>query len=340
MKKAVLSLMAVLLVCAFMCSCAPNTEVAISIQPEERILQDARQHYRNASLVVQATCLYSHIDSEGRECFDVAIDSVIAGDAELGDVIHCTEMQLIPEERSLLYLGEGEDVFHTEDTMGYVPLHEEPLRIVDNEVLWDNTRISLDALDRDIAEQKLIISAPAKSYYYEELADLVASSDQIFIGRVKSVSLWTPTTMRANANGTSVEKSIVTSLVTVEAFGSIKGKFTFSDTLTLVNASEEFTDLLDYGSLRPMDYASYEVPYLKEGGIYLFFLEEGPDAKQQYYFPVNRLQGYVELNGEALSASLSNAAIVGEDALTPLVQRIRALLVEDAEQSSPQLRVD
>jgi len=338
MKKAVLSLLAVLLVCAFMCSCAPNTEVAgISIQPEERILQDARQHYRNASLVVQGTCLYSHVDSNGQDCFDVEVDRVIAGDAALGDLIHCTEMQLIPEEQYLLYLGEGEDVFHTEDTMGYVPLHKEPLRIVDNEVIWGNTRIPLESIDRDIAAQKLIISAPAEFHYYGELADLVASSDQIFIGRVKGISLWTPTTLRTNADGTSVEKSVVTSLVTVEAFGSIKGKFTFSDTLTLVNASEKFADLLDHDSLRPMDYASYEAPYLKEGGIYLFFLREGPDAKQKYYFPVNQLQGYVELEGETLIAA--NEALA-EDTLTPLVQRIRALLVEDAKQTSPALRVD
>ena len=337
MKKAVLSLAAVLLACVFMCSCAPNTDVAISIQPEERILQDARQHYRNSSLVVQGTCLYEHIDPNGQTCFDVEIDNVIAGDAQPGDLIHCTKLQLIPQERYLLYLGEGEDTFHTEDTQGYLPLHEEPLRIVDNEVIWGNTRIPLEMIDRDIAEQKLIISAPAETYYYADLADLVSASDQIFIGRVKGVSLWTPTTMRTNADGTSVEKSVVTSLVTVEAFGSIKGEFKFSDTLTLVNASEKFSDMLDYGSLRPLDYAFYEIPELKKGGIYLFFLQEGPDAKQKYYFPVNQLQGYVELEGEAL---IDANEVLAEDSLTPLVQHIHAVLDADAKDTGPALKVN
>lgn len=341
MKKTVLSLAAMLMACIMLCSCAPNTEIAsISIQPEERILQDARQHYRSASLVVRGNCLLSHIDSEGKECFDVEISSIIAGDAELGDIVHCSSMQLNPGEEYLLYLGEGEDVFHTEDTSGYVPLHEVPLRIVDNEVLWENNRISLDVLERDIAQQKLIVSAPAKSYYYEELSSLVAASDQIFIGRVKRISQWSPMTVRSTENGASVERSIVTSLVTIEAFGSIKGKFKYADTATLINASEKITDLLDSETLRPMDYSSYEVPYLKEGEIYLFFLEEGPDAKQDYYFPINQIQGYAKLDGEALSAAISNEALNDEDTLTPLVQRIRVLIEAELEESSPELRVD
>ena len=287
--------------------------------------------------MVQGECLYEHVDSVGRDCFDVEISSIIAGDAKIGDIIHCTQMPMQMGEDYLLYLGEGEDVFHTEDTVGYVPIHKESLRIVDNEVIWGSSRISLDAIHRDIAEQKLIVSAPAKEYYYKKLADLVSESDQIFIGRVKGVSLWTPMTMRTNAEGTSVERSVAASFVTVEAFGSIKGKFKFSDTLTLVNTSEKIGDLLDSDSLRPMDYASYEAPCLKEGGIYLFFLKEGPDAKQQYYFPVNPLQGYAELAGEAILAANE---VLGEDTLTPLVQRIQVCIADDLTETSPELRVD
>lgn len=85
--------------------------------------------------------------------------------------------------------------------------------------------------------------------------------------------------------------------------------------------------------------APYETLALKEGGIYLFFLKKGPDAKQTYYFPVNQIQGYVEINGEALSASLSNETFSGERALTPMVQRIQTAIAAELQESSPELKV-
>ena len=341
MKKFWVSLAAALLACLTMCSCASNTKIAsISIQPEERTLQDARQQYRSASLVVRGECLLSHIDSEGRECYDVEVTNILAGDAELGEIVHCTSMELIAGEEYLLYLGDGEDAFHTEDTSGYIPVHEEPLRIVDNEVIWGNTRISLSKITRDIAQQKLIISAPAKSYYYKTLGELVKASDQIFIGKVKSVPKWSPMTLRSTEDGASVEKSAMTSLTTIEAYGSIKGKFKYGDEITMVNSSEKLADLLDAVTLRPKDYEHYEVPTLREGGFYLFFLTEGPDAKQDYYFPVNQIQGYAELDGETLSASYSNEALKSNTILTPLVKQIQTLIAAESEQSSPELRID
>lgn len=341
MKKALLSLTAALLACFLLCSCAVGTDVdAIDVNPDERVLQEARQLYHSAALVARGSCLFSHIDSEGRECFDMELNGIIAGDAEPGDVLHCTGVPFEPGEEYLLYLGAGGDVFHTEDTAGYTLLYGEPLRIVDNEVLWNNSvRISIETLKRDAVQQNFIVNIPANFYYYRTLSGLVSAADELFIGRIRNISQWSPMTMRSVADGATVEKSVISSLVTIEALGSIKGKFKYSDTVVMVNTSEKIVDLMDSETLRSKDYAPYETLALKEGGIYLFFLKKGPDAKQTYYFPVNQIQGYVEINGEALSASLSNETFSGERALTPMVQRIQTAIAAELQESSPELKV-
>ena len=95
---------------------------------EARILAQARQDYRNASLVVSGTCLQTHVNAKGVNCYDLTVEDVLAGQAAAGDVIHCTS-PMTEGKSYLLYLQKGEDVPHTEDMQGYTLVSGQPLAL-------------------------------------------------------------------------------------------------------------------------------------------------------------------------------------------------------------------
>jgi hypothetical protein len=111
----------------------------------------------------------------------------------------------------------------------------------------------------------------------------------------------------------------------VQAFGSVKGNIRYGDSVELVYSRDMAANLLDSDTLAALA-EKYPVPLLREGELYVFFLNHGPDAKQSYMFPVNVYQGSVRLSGDTLYAPNSNAALEGYDSLDPLVRDMRKAL--------------
>ena len=109
---------------AFACACTAPVGAQLS---DERALSDVQRIYKNAALVVMGECMQSHINSDGDTCYDLFVEEVIAGSAEPGEVIHCTQGAMKDGETYLLYLAEGEDAYHTEDMRRYELLSDEPL---------------------------------------------------------------------------------------------------------------------------------------------------------------------------------------------------------------------
>jgi hypothetical protein len=288
-----------------------------------RALQEARRQYRNSSLVVRGKCVETHIDTKGLACYDLEITEVIAGEADTGDVIHSGKAMDTGGEY-LLYLSEGEDALYAEDTAGYT-LEAGPLPVKDGSVLWDGTNIGYSELMRDIGEMSSVIVAPAKTYYYNKLEDLVKASDEIFIGRVTQMPRLREIPFRTRDEGVSTESSPLASVVTVQAFGSVKGSTRYGDTVELVYSREMAANLLYADTLAALT-ERYPVSLLREGDLYVFFLNRGPDAKQSYMFPVNVYQGSVRLSGDTLYAPNSNSALEGYDSLVPLVRDMRKAL--------------
>lgn len=65
---------------------------------------------------------------------------------------------------------------------------------------------------------------------------------------------------------------------------------------------------------------------METGGIYLFFTLNGPDAKQDYIFPINPMQGFLKITNDALTVPYGNRAMLSFDSLDAAVRAIRSIL--------------
>lgn len=338
-------LLSALLVCLFLSACTPTppaaSVVVSSPAAEERLLSDLRAQYRNASLIVSGECAGSHIDASGNTCYDLTVTKVYAGNAKIGDTVHCTKGPMNTGETYLLFLGQGEDVNYAEDLTGYSLISGAPMPIVDSEVIWDGKRISLDALQQEIQTLSTVISAPAPIYYYDSISSLTAAADEIFIGKVTKFPQMKDTAFSIR-NGGAVEKAQYSaSIVTIEAYGVMKGSLSYGDELNMVFSPERIRGMLDAATLQHMELTAGQTPYLQLGGVYVFFLAKGPDDKQPYHFPVNPLQGALPLSGDTLYVPAANSALKPYDKLSALVQALKsAQAVTLPREDSPSLVVE
>ncbi len=332
------------LLCGLMlCACAaPAANVVVSSPlTEERVLTDVRTQYRNASLIVAGICEGSHVDAQGATCYDLSVTDIYAGNAGIGDTIHCTAGAMNTGERYLLFLGNGEDVNHAEDMTGFTLLSDGPLPIMDSEVIWDGKRLALSALQAEINQLSTVISAPAPVYYYDSFSSLADAAEEIFIGRVVNLPEMTSQSFSIR-NGGAVEKTQCNAAVaTIEAYGSIKGALGYGQRIQMVYSPENVSGMLDAATLQHMEFTVGQTPRLLEDNVYVFFLLAGPDAKQTDYFPVNPVQGFVALSGDDLSVCTANTPLRPYRKLTPLVQALQSELDQYSPQSeSPALVVE
>ncbi len=338
-------LLSALLVCLILSACTPippATNVVVSSPAaEERLLSDLRAQYRNASLIVSGECTGNHIDASGNTCYDLNITKVYAGNAQIGDIVHCTTGPMNTGETYLLFLGTGEDVNYAEDLTGYSLISGAPMPIVDSEVIWDGKRISLDALQKEIQALSTVISAPAPVYYYDSVSSLTLAADEIFIGKVTRFPQMKDTAFSVR-NGGAVEKAQYSaSIVTIEAYGVMKGALSYGDELNMVFSPERIGGMMDATTLQHMELTAGQTPRLQLGGVYVFFLTKGPDSKQPYHFTVNPLQGVLPLSGDTLHVPAANIPLKPYDKLSALVQAIKsAQAVTPPREDSPALVVE
>lgn len=318
---AILALLVVLCLTMGITGCA----LPVGSMGEARLLAQARQDYRNASLVVSGTCLQSHVNAQGVNCYDLTVEKVLAGKATTGDVIHCTS-PMTEGKSYLLYLQKGEDVPHTEDMQGYTLASGQPLALSQGSVVLDGQAISLETLLADMAKLDAMISAPSSIYYYDSLAQLVEAADDIFIGRVEEQEGPQDTQFHAQSNGTTVEHTIPATILHITAYGGIKGAMTYGDQVELVYAPGMNEDMINATTLAAEPYTAEHAPDVETGGIYLFFTMESPDAKQDYIFPVNPMQGFTQITNDALTVPYGNRAMLQFHSLDVAVRAIRTIL--------------
>lgn len=342
MKKAFGVMLIAAFLMAVLCSCAVPAISASPIQTvDERVLSDARVQYHDASLIVRGSCMQTHTNATGHACSDLLINDVLAGKADVGGIIHCTQGTMEKGKEYLLYLDENKaDVNHAEDTAGYRLSADAPMEIVDSDVFWNGTRVPLSVLLDDMQQLSSVLSVPAPLYYYDDLKQLVDASSEIFIGRVISLPQMEEYTFSIRSGGTGEKAQSPASIAKVEAYGAIKGVLRYGQNIDLVHCPARIGELVDASTLKPLEYDSTQAAQLQEGEYYLFFLNPGVDSKQPYYFPVNPVQGYAEVNGEALSVSPANDPLGSYVQLTPLIQAIQNAMNTTAADATAPLIVD
>ena len=289
----------------------------------EKFLSDVRNNYRSASLVVTGICEDDFASADGSIVSRIRVKEVIAGNAEEGELLQIAD-RMEQGKEYLLYLSNGEDVHFAEDQHRYVSLSEEPFVIVGEDVEYGGSSRSLKEIKKDMAELDKIITAHGSIYYYEDLDALRDAAESIFIGRVASVSSLKNTRFRSQQGGSTVEKTTPASVVMLTVYGSVKGALGYGSTIQLMYIPQSAAGMTDGASLEPVSCSDEDIVELTEGATYLFFLAEDPDAKQQYNFPVNPIQGWVRMDNDMLTYSDENGALAGYDTLPQLVADMRS----------------
>lgn len=331
MSKRVQVLAGLLCLLVLCCACsapiiAPTSVTPGPSQQQEKLLSDVRTQYRNASLVISGVCEGDHIDATGATCYDIRVTEVHAGNANVGDLVHCRSHAMQEGESYLLFLNEGEDVHYAEDTLEFSLLSDEPLPILDGNVVLNGQRLDLKTFNEEISRLSNVIHAPAPIYFYNSLEELVDAADEIFIGRVRDLTATADYTFSVR-NGGSVEKAqYEASLATIEAYGSIKGVLRYGEQIELVHCPSRIGGMQDAATLQLKGYTKDDALHLEKDGLYVFFLINGPDKKQNYLFPLNPLQGYIELSGETLYVDVKNAPLRPYQNLTALVNELKSAL--------------
>lgn len=324
MKRCIV-FMAVVFCALIFCACtaAPVSIPELTVQKNESFSQTIRQHLWDADLVISGECVATHINVDGLPCSDVQIVDILAGNGELGGVIHCAEASMKTGRQYLLYLGSPSDNFHTEDGAEFRIITDKPLQINNGEVKWADAAISVEEIKRNIEELSSVISSYSQEYYYAQLEQVVEAADDIFVGQVLDVPPLEPTVFRSQAGGASVEKTMPASISKIRAYGSIKGAFKPGDTLNLIYAPDMAAGVMDAATLKTL--SAKPAVNLRKGAFYLFFLVDGPDLKQDYLFMLNPIQGAIEINygNDELIALPSNQAAYGYRTLTDMVIRIK-----------------
>ena len=288
----------------------------------EKFLSDVRQSYRSASLVVSGICEDTFAAADGCIVSRVRVDEVIAGRAQKGDLLQIKD-QLVQDKEYLLYLGNGEDVHYAEDQHRYVSVSAEPFIIVGEDVKYGGSTYSLEDIIHDMAEMDKTVTAHGAVYSYNDIYALKDASESIFIGRVMEVSPLKNIRFRSQEGGSTVEKSTPASVVTLTVYGSVKGAIGYGSSVQLMYIPQSVGGMTDGATLEPVSRGQEDIIELTEGDTYLFFIAEDPDAKQDYAFPVNPIQGWVKIDNDMLTASDANAALAGYDTLPQLIADMR-----------------
>lgn len=326
MKLKVLLVTAILTLFLGACSSTAVTSVGVSMQEEEeRALTGLRVNYRNSSLVVSGICSGSHINALGEQCYDLEVKNVFAGEYKTDEPIHYSVGSLTEGSEYLLFLTQGEDVHYAEDVSGFSLLSEAPIPIVGDELILDNgRRLSLKVLLDEFKQLSSIVSAPAAALYYNTLAGLSNAAEEIFIGRVASPVQATKQNFVVQSGGAMEKAQCDAAIVTIEAYGSIKGVLAYGDMIEIVHTPPQGgAGLLDSATLQIKELDGVLPTELIEDNIYVFFLVSSPDSKQKYYFPINQYQGYVPLYNEELYIPKGNVALRPYNTLISLVNALR-----------------
>lgn len=293
---------------------------------DEKAWSDVQRLYRNASLIVTGKCIQNHIDENGAQCSDLVVDSVLAGTAENGILIHCPGAAMKDGTSYLMYLASDESAtYYTEDALGYTLLTDAPIAISDDgDAVFDGVRLSLSSIKADMKTQSTVITAPADSFYYKKLDALVEACDEIFIGRITNMPAQRDTAFRISGEGSVVENTLQASVLSVTAYGSLKGSTHYGDSLSVIYCPSLCDDITDAATLKSLTYTGADATVPEQGGVYIFFLVRSPDGKQDCLFGVNGIQGFTSLDtNDQVHVDHRNSALSGFYSLDLLVNAIR-----------------
>ena len=244
----------------------------------------------------------------------LTVRTTYAGEAQ--SELRCRSDKAAVGDEYVIFLNEKKDSLRYETgEFSYIRLS------VDNAV-WNGTSYSRTGLFRLLSQYKNTIRFPLGTYFYEKRSDLLKSSSYIVIGRL----LHDPSIEERNtyAEDGNVSRSKMTKcfISQVTAIASLAGDIKSGTTLQVIYAPESVSSMTDASTLSTVSLAARDIPDLSGGEYYVFFLNKTEGAEQDFYFPVNPIQGWVSLVNDELSAAEKNTLFEDCKQLKQLVSEL------------------
>ena len=283
---------------------------------------ELRGAYRNACAVVEGVCVNSYVSPYGSVFSEYSIEKVISGiQIKAGDKVSVLSSDEIGQRR-LLYLGHAVGDVHSENSEVYSVVEGGFLGFSEGKVLISgDTEIPLEFIENDISSLRSEVRLPSKNYYYGDIKSLVKNCASIFIGRVDRIEKHDDSELYVMDRGEIIKKTGEDCELSVTVLNGLLWQHGKGEELSVRLAADAENGLINYSTNEHFTPQADSIEPV-EGGIYLFFVKDGPDEKAEHFFLVNPCQGLIEIEGERILANEDNALFADTVNLNELLVRL------------------
>lgn len=280
--------------------------------------------FREAEYIVLCTCVSTEGADTESPSSRFRTDEFLEGESS-GPYVFNLPVAAVKGELYLVYLDESA----SDGEAGAKLLTDAPIPVENGRAEFEGTTCSIDSIRRDIERQRAILTVPAQSFYYAELAALARACDEIVIGRVLTVGEPTVTVCRSVEKGEVTLSSQEQIFVEIKAENAFWGSPAYGDRITVVISAYDARPVINANDLtaRISDIRPAAAP--KAGNVYLFFLIKSEDEKSPYYFTVNPYEGFVRLIGNNVVTPYYNDALSEIGDLRVFADKLRAVFDEE-----------
>jgi|GEM_PF-6329800 len=303
----------------------PNSGAVKSGKENSRLgLLELRGAFRNSSAVIEGVCRDSYLSPTGSYYSSYRVSKVIAGSAvKVGELITVLGRDESGSRR-IIYLGNEINDVHSENESVYSVAAGSLLSFDgENIIISSDMSIPKELFENDLVSLKKETTVPLKYYYYNSLEKTVKSSYSVFIGRVERAERKENAELLTNSRGEFIKQEGAYTELYVNVMNGLIWQHNFGDKvrIRLVDGCE--SAILDERTNEPFisERAAFE-PVV--GSVYIFFVNNSPDAKADHYFLINAYQGMIETFGESVFVHPENSAFYG---ITTLKELIREILI-------------
>lgn len=282
----------ILLLCALFASSCSGRPPELSSTESYRL----RMLYADSACVVKAVCSGAQ-SSSGYFLFDPY--DVIAGAAP--EKIEISADRLSSGSEYILFFDS------TDEGTSYDDKNVTLIQLYKESVVWDGVRYSRAAVERILSECKSTLTFPFITYFYETRSDLINGCSNIIIGRpAGDVSIEERNTY-TKADTVSRSKMMKCNITSVRVTASLRGDIPNGSEIQMIFSPESVSSMTDASTLNTVSLAVKDIAGLNRGGYYIFFLNKTDDSKQDVYFPVNPVQGWIELKRDSIAGAEKNS---------------------------------
>lgn len=277
--------------------------------------------YREAELILIATCMRTGQTEDGAPAARFSVDRVLDGSEKAGVMISLVA-SASPGVQYLLY------VRHSGEETGpaYRLVTAEPIPVDAGRIAYEGETCSIESIENDIKRQSSILTVPAQSFFYGELGSLASACDEIVVARVLSVSGPTETVCRSTMGGESTLATLDQVFLRIRVENGLYGALRYGDKLNVVLSPYYVRPVINATDLTAKTVGAPPERYPTAGNVYVFFLLRSEDPRSDRYFTVNPYEGYVRLVGGNVIRPYYNTAMRDMNDLSLFSRRLKAAL--------------